>query len=142
MIKINNREYDWGSIAVVMWGRLIIGITGIEYKTKKVKEAKHGAGRDAKSIQHGKRECEGTLTLMQSEVIAMNQAARAKGYKDLLDVDVDIIVTYSAGFAVTVDKITCASFSENGKGMKEGDLQAEISLAFIALDIDEDITAI
>lgn len=142
MIRINNKEYDWGNITVVMWGRPIIGITGVEYKIKKVKEAKYGVGRFAKSLQHGKRECEGTLTLMQSEILAMNQAARAKGYKDLLDVDVDIIVTYTAGFSVTVDKIVCASFSEIPQSIKEGDLQAEIALPFIALDIDEDITAI
>jgi hypothetical protein len=140
MIKINNKEYAWGDIKVVVLGRQVIGIIGIEYTAKKAKEARFGAGREPKSIQHGRREYEGTLTLMQSEVIALNRAAQAGGYRDILDVDVDIVVSYLGDNGiVSTDAITCASFSELPKGMKEGDLQSEHALAFIALDIESDI---
>ena len=140
MIRINNKEYAWGDMMVVLFGRPIVGITGVEYKAKKAKETKHGSGRNPKSIQHGKREYEGTLTLTQSELIALNQAARAKGYKDILDVDFDIVITYEAGLVITVDKICCASITELPSGMKDGDAQAEISLPFVALDIEFDTT--
>jgi len=140
MVKINNKEYAWGDITVVVLGRSVIGITGIEYTTKKNKEARFGAGREPKSIQHGRREYEGKLTLMQSEVIALNKAAQMSGQKDILDVDVDIIVAYIGdNNIITTDKITCASFSELPKGMKEGDLQSEHAMAFVALDIENDI---
>lgn len=139
---VNNKEYAWGDITVVVFGRPLVGITGIEYKPKKAKETKHGWGRNPKSIQHGKREYEGTLTIMQGELIALNQAARAKGYKDILDVDFDIVITYEANMIVTVDKIRCASITELTNGMKEGDAQAEISLPFIALDVEFDTTAV
>lgn len=142
MIRINNKEYAWGDMMVVLFGRPIVGITGVEYKAKKAKETKHGSGRNPKSIQHGKREYEGTLTLTQSELIALNQAARAKGYKDILDVDFDIVITYEAGLVITVDKICCASITELPSGMKDGDAQAEISLPFVALDIEFDTTAL
>lgn len=142
MIRINNKEYAWGDMMVVLFGRPLVGITGVEYKAKKAKETKHGSGRNPKSIQHGKREYEGTLTLTQSELIALNQAARAKGYKDILDVDFDIVITYEAGLVITVDKICCASITELPSGMKDGDAQAEISLPFVALDIEFDTTAL
>ncbi len=142
MIRINNKEYAWGDITVVVFGRPLIGITGIEYKPKKAKTVKHGWGCDPKSIQHGKREYEGTLTLMQSELIALNQAARAKGYKDILDVDFDIVLTYEANLVITVDKICCASIADFNLGMKEGDAQAEISLPFVALDLYLDINSV
>ena len=139
MVRINNKEYAWGDITVVVLGRPVIGITGVDYTTKKAKEARHGAGREPKSIQHGRREYEGTLTLMQSEVIALNKAAQASGYKDILDVDVDIIVAYLGdNGVVSTDKIICASFSELPKGMKEGDLQSEHPMPFVALDIEND----
>ncbi|MCR9011960.1 MULTISPECIES: hypothetical protein [Porphyromonadaceae] len=141
MVRINNKEYAWGDIIVTLFGRPVTGITGIEYKTKKAKEAKFGSGRHAKSIQHGKREIEGTITLMQSEIIALNQAARQKGYKDILDVDFDILVSYMDGVAITTDKIVCVSISELPAGMKEGDTQSEHALPFLALDIDYDVTA-
>lgn len=140
MVRINKKEYAWGDISVLLFGRPVTGCTSIEYKLKKTKEHKFGWGRQAKSIQHGKRECEGTLTLMQSELIALNQAARLKKYKDILDVDLDIIISYMSDNGVlTTDKITCASFSEIPVGMKEGDLQSEHALPFIALDIDYDV---
>lgn len=141
MVTINNKEYAWGNITVVLLGRPIIGITGIEYKTKKVKESRYGAGRMPKSIQHGRWEFDGTLTLMQSEVIAMNEAARAAGYKNILDVEVDIIVAYLSddSATITTDKIVKASFTEMPVGMKEGDLQSEHAMPFIAMDILEAI---
>lgn len=141
-LRINNKEYAWGDISVTLWGRPVIGITGVEYKSKQKKEARRGMGRKAKSIQYGEEECEGTLTIMQSELIALNQAAKTKGYKNILGVDLEIIVSYQAGLVVTVDKICCASFTEIPSAMKEGDLQAEVALPFIAMDIEYDITGI
>lgn len=141
-MRINNKEYAWGDIAVTLWGRPVFGITGVEYKTKQTKEARFGMGRKAKSIQYGKQEYEGTLTIMQSEAIALNQAAKAKGYNSILEVDLDIVVSYQAGLIVTVDKICCASFTELPMTMKEGDLQAEIAMPFIAMDIEYDVTGI
>lgn len=136
---INNKEYAWGDITVVILGRPIIGITGIEYTSKKVKEQRYGSGRDVKSIQHGRWEPGGTITLMQSEVIAMNKAAKQGGYRNVLDIEVDIIVSYvSDDGIVSVDKIVGASFSELPKGMKEGDLQSEHAMPFVALDIEQD----
>lgn len=142
MVRINNKEYAWGDIKLVVLGRTVEGFTGIEYKLKQAKEAKYGAGRKAKSIQCGKEEVEGTLTVMQSELIALNQAARDKGYRNALGFDFDIIVSYLAGTIVTTDKICCASITELPGGMKEGDMQAEVALSFVALDVDYDITGI
>lgn len=141
-MRINNKEYAWGDVAVTLWGRPVLGITGIEYKTKQTKEARFGMGRQAKSIQHGKREYEGTLTIMQSELIALNQAAKTKGYSSILEVDLDIVVSYQSGLIITVDEICCASFTELPVAMKEGDLQAEIAMPFIAMDIEYDVTAL
>lgn len=140
MIKINQKEYAWGDIQVFMLGAFVLGLKGIEYKSKKNKELNFGAGRDARSIQHGRRENDGTLTVSQSDLEALNRAARAKGYKDILDIDVDIVVSYMPEYSdvITVDHIRCASFSEIPKGMKEGDMKSEHALPYLCLDIDYD----
>lgn len=92
-IRINGKEYDWGTIKIIMWGRPVVGATSVDYKLAKAKEALYAAGRYAKGIQHGQRAASGTLTLLQSEIIAMNRAARERlqghprrgcGYSDLL----------------------------------------------------------
>lgn len=138
MVTINNKEYAWGDIQVVMWGRPVIGLKGIEYKTTKDKELNYGAGREAYGIQHGKRANEGTIKLSSAELNAMNNAAKAKGYQDILDVELNIIVSYipEGSVAITVDEIICASFKELPKGMNEGDLKAEHSLPFVCLKIN------
>lgn len=143
-IVINGKEYAWGDVQVVMWGRNVVGLRGIDYKTKKDKQPLYAMGRTAKSIQHGKRSVEGTITLTQSEFIAMNRAAQQKGYKDLLDVEVDIIVSYipEDSVAITMDRIVCASFSELPAGMKEGDLNAEHAMPFVALDCDYNLSKV
>lgn len=139
-VVINNREYEWGDIEVIVLGRPVTGITGIEYTTKRTKELRFGSGVEPKSIQRGRREYEGTITLMQSEVIALNKAAQQAGYKDILDVDVDIIVTYLSETNVpTVDTLKICSFSELPKGMKEGDLQSEHAMPFVCLRIENDV---
>lgn len=140
MNHFNSKEYTYCDIEVYMLGRLIGGLRGIEYKTKKNKESLYGSGRKARSIQHGKREYEGTITVTQSELIALDRAALEAGFEDCLDLDFDIIVTYlSPNGIVTVDKIIQASITESGRSMKEGDMLMEVSLPFICLDITKNV---
>lgn len=141
-VRINGKEYAWGDIQVILWGRPVVGLKGIDYKLTKTKEVLHGAGRTGKGIQHGQRSASGSITLTQSELEAMNRAAKSKGYKDILDVDLNIIVSYipEDSVAITVDEIVCASFSEIPKGMKAGDMNSEHAMPFVALDIDYDVT--
>ena len=77
---------------------------------------------------------------MQSELEALERTAQANGYNSLLDVDFDIVVSYSTDNGViTVDKICRASITEMPKGMKQGDFYSEHALPFIALDIQRNI---
>lgn len=139
MIRINQIEHSWGDILIWVAGQPIYGCRGVSYNKKKEKQHLHAAGRDPRAIQHGKRTPDGDVTLIQSAVAAMNRAARAAGYRDFLDVDADIVVTYlSEDKVLSADRIVCASFSEIPKGMKEGDPYMEITLPFLCLDIIED----
>ena len=137
----NSKEYAYCDVAVTMLGRPVTGLRGIEYTVKKAKEALYGAGVNPKSIQHGRREYEGTLTVLQSELEALNRAAKEAGHTDALDLDFDIVVTYLSEGVLTTDIIRCASITEFPKGMKEGDLNSEHALPFIALRIDTNVTA-
>ncbi|MBD5397745.1 hypothetical protein HDR62_06430 [bacterium] len=140
-MAFNSREYSYCDVQATILGRPLTGLRGIEYTAKKSKEAVFGAGINPKSIQHGRREYEGTLTVLQSELEALNRAAKEAGYTDCLDLEFDIVVTYTSGETVTTDIIRCASITEFPKGMKEGDLNSEHALPFIALGIDTNVTA-
>lgn len=140
MSYFNSKEYTFCNVEVFVLGRSIGGLRGIEYKKKKTKEVLFGAGHKGRAIQHGKREFEGTLTVLQSELIALDRAAKEAGLEDCLDLDFDISITYSGDNGiVTTDRIKGASITETPKALKEGDLSMEIALPFIALDVENDI---
>lgn len=132
----NSKEYSFCDVSVFMLGRFVTTLRGIEYKTKKNKEVLYAAGEKPRGIQHGKREIEGTLTILQSDLIALDRAAQEAGKNDCLDLDFDIIVSYiGESLVVTTDRIVTASLTESPRNLKEGDLYMEIALPFIALDV-------
>ena len=140
MFTFNSKEYAWVDLQVFLLGRLVGGIRGVEYKKKVAKEALYGAGKRARGIQHGKREFEGTITLLQSEVIALDKSAKAAGYDDIMDVEFDIVVSYVPKTGIiTTDRIVQASITEIPKSLKEGDLHMELALPFIAMDVEDNL---
>lgn len=136
----NSKDYNYCDLQVFLLGRNIIGLRGIEYDSKKAKEALYGAGREPMAIQHGKREYEGTVTVLMSELTALDRAAQEAGYDDCLDLDFDIIVTYlSPTGIVKTDKILQASITSTKSAVKEGDMYVEISLPFVCMGVKKNI---
>lgn len=86
-------------------------------------------------------EYEGAVTVLQSELIAMQAAAKQSGYDDITDLEFDIIVSYlSESGVVQTDKVVNASVTEAPNSIKEGDLYSEHALPFIACDIEYNVT--
>lgn len=139
-LKINENEYAWGDGQLRMLGRQVGHFTGIEYKVSQEKEQLYAAGRHAVAIQRGRVKVEGTLTLLQSEVIALTRAAKEQGYDNILGLSIDLVMTYASADGVsTTDKIVSAEFTEVPKTSKEGDMKMEVAMPFLALDLQEDI---
>lgn len=140
MATFNSKEYAWIDVNVVLLGKPVAGLRGIEYKSKRQKEALYATGKKARGIQMGRKEYDGTITVLQSELIAMQAAAKAKGYDDVTDLEFDIIVTYlPESGVVQTDKVVNASITEVPNNMKEGDLYSEHALPFIACDVEYNV---
>ncbi len=136
-MPFNSSEYSWADIKVVMLGRPIGGLRGVKYKKTQEKETVYGAGNEPRAIQRGNRSYEGEITLLQSELEALNRSA-GKG-KDVTDLrNVNIVVAYAPeqGAPLVTDTIKNVEFTEFEKGMQQNDKFAEISLPFIALGIE------
>lgn len=113
MASFNSKEFAWIDVNVVLLGKPVAGLRGIEYKSKRSKEALFATGKKARGIQLGKKEYEGTITVLQSELIAMQAAAKQAGYDDITDLEFDIIVSYiSESGVVQTDKVVNASVTE------------------------------
>ena len=141
MASFNTKQFAWIDVNVVLLGKPVTELRGIEYKSKRSKEALFATGKKARGIQMGKKEYEGTITVLQSELIAMQAAAKQSGYDDITDLEFDIIVSYmSETGVVQTDKVVNASITEAPNSIKEGDLYSEHALPFIACDIEYNVS--
>lgn len=130
----NSREYEYADISVIMAGRTVTGFRAISYTKSQEKEALYAKGNRPHSIQHGNKSYEGSITLLQSELEALELASGG----DALDASFDLMVSYGnpmKGDVIQTDYIKGAEITEIPKGMSQGDKFAEIELPFIALDV-------
>ncbi len=135
MPVFSTKQYAWSSIKVFLFGRLVTELRGVDYNTKKEKEPVYGQGEDPLSIQPGNKSHEGNLMILQSGLEAMISAAKAQGYADITDIPgFNIQVSYAnAGEVPTTDTLIGCEFTEEPKGMKQGDKFSEHTLPFIFL---------
>lgn len=134
----NSKQYQFSDVSVIILGRKIEGFRGVKYKVSVEKEPLYGRGKKALSIQSGVEKIEGELMMLQSEVIALVTAVKsASPTSKITDISFDIVVTYGDGTTAITDIIRSAEFTDYEKGLQNGDKFMEISMPFIALDIDE-----
>jgi hypothetical protein len=136
-MHFNSKQYAWSNVQVVMLGKPVTGLRGVEYKTSREKEPVYGAGDEPQGIQYGNKKYEGTLTFLQSELEALTRFAKANGFNDITDIDFDVVVAYvpQTGEPIVTDTIKFASITEIPKSLKQGDKFMEVALPFIALGV-------
>ncbi len=140
MNEFNSKEYTFCDMEAIVFGRPLLTLQGLEYKSKKEKKVLKGSGGRNRGIQHGGRDYEGTLTVLQSDLIALNREAKNKGYKDALDLDFDVIVNYASDNGIlSIDRLVTISITELPVGLKQGDLNMEVALPFVMLDVEPNV---
>lgn len=132
----NSREYEWADVNVVIGGRIITGIRSVKYKESKEKEVLYGKGNKPQGIQHGNYSYDGEVTILQSELQALETAAKAAGVGSILELSMEIVVSYvdpGKGGVISTDILHGAEFTESEKGLAQGAKFMEITLPFIFL---------
>jgi hypothetical protein len=139
-MEFNSAEYGWVDIEVFLLGRLITGLRGIKYKSSQEKEVIHASGNEPRAIGRGNKTHEGTITLLQSEVQALERAAgEGNDIYDLRNLTIAVAYAPKDGGAISTDIIQNAEFTEVEKGMEQGAKFGEIALPFIALGIKKNV---
>lgn len=132
MATFSSKQYQWKNITIAFGGRIVEGVTEVEYTEKTEKSYLYGRGNQPHEIMEGNRTYEGKLTIWQSELEAMTRDS-ADG--DLLNIRFDVVVAYipsDAGQVVT-DIIKDVEFTEVKKGLKQGDknMMVEMPIMFL-----------
>lgn len=130
----SSKQYEWSDIALSYGGRIIDGVTEVEYTEKTEKEYLYGRGRHPMEILEGKRSYEGKLSVWQSELESLTRDSRNK---DLLDLSFDVVVSYipKDGGQIVTDILKNVEFTEVKKGMKQGDKNMIVELPIMFLKI-------
>ena len=133
-MQINTKEYEWADVNVVVAGRMVTGIRGVSYKSSQEKEPLYGKGSKPHSIQRGNKSYEGSVTLLQSELEALELACGG----DALDASFNIVVSYGNPFkgdVITTDLLVGCEITEIPKSLNQNDKFMEIELPLVMLDV-------
>ena len=128
------REYEWSDVSVVLANHDVIGLRGVSYSSSQEKEALYAKGNKPHGIQRGNISYSGTIRLLQSELIALQEAAGGS----VLNITTDVVVAYgnpASGSAKHTDLIRGVEFTEEPKSLNQNDKFMEIELPFIAIDV-------
>lgn len=137
-VDINGREYEWGDCAFILGNRDMVRYRGIKYTPKIEREAIYAKGSKPVSIQSGNLSYEGEVTMLQSEYQKLVKAGKGSIFGLILD-GLQNYGNPLKGDAMTTDRIESLRFTEAPREIKQGDKFQEITLPFIALNIEEDI---
>ncbi|WP_199118711.1 hypothetical protein [Pedobacter sp. ASV28] len=133
-MTFGSKQYAWSDISIALGGKIINGITEIEYTKKKEKEALYGRGSDPHAILSGKNTYEGKISIWQSELESMIASAPNK---DVLALNFDVVVAYvpQDGGPIVVDILKNVEFTEVKKAMKQGDKNMVVELPIVFTQI-------
>lgn len=130
----NSKEYEWADVTVVMAGRDVTGIRGVQYSASQEKEALYAKGNKPHGIQRGNKSYSGSIRILQSELDALSAAAGG----DVLDVNFNIVVAYgnpSKGDIIRTDLLVGVEITDVPKGLNQNDKFMEIELPLLMLDV-------
>ena len=135
---INDREYEWADLTLILGGRDVVRFRGLKYSRKIERESIYAKGRKPVAIQSGNESYEGEIKMLQSEYETLVQAGKGS----VLGLVLDSLASYGnplTGDAMITDRIESLRFTEEAKEFNQGDKFMEITLPFIALDIKNQI---
>jgi hypothetical protein len=134
----NGINYSWGDIKLVLFGRVVTGITAISYKVKQTKENNYGQGEEPISRGYGNREYEASIDLFIDELRSIKASAQAAGL-DLLSlgpVDVPVIYGNSRTQRLGTDILKSLEFLEDPMSGKQGDTKMIVTVPVIIAGIE------
>lgn len=132
---MDTREYEWSDLTLILGGRDVTGFRAAKYTESQEKEVLYAKGAHGHSVQNGNISVEGSFTLLQSEVLALQAAA---GGSILKIRNLTAVVAYgnpSEGTPMVTDTITGISFTEVPKELTQGDKFMEVEIPFVALRV-------
>jgi hypothetical protein len=126
---VNGVQYGWVNLNNIAFGVPVIGILGIKWRRKQVKENQYGAGNDAIARTYGNITYEGSITVYKDWWKSVCDAAPNK---DPLQIaPFDWTIAYGNGnVAAATETLKNVEFLEDGLDANQGDTKLTIEIPF------------
>lgn len=133
-MSFSSKQYGWCDLSATVGGRILSGLTAIEYKESVEKDYLYGRGCKPHGIISGNRSFEGKISIWQSELEAMTRDAQDK---DVLKLEFPITVAYVPhdGGQIVTDILQGCQFTEIPKGMNQGDKNKIIEMPIMFIGV-------
>lgn len=127
---INGIAYSWAQLKINILGANPAGITAISYKEKQEKQNNYGLGNQPVSRSRGKIEYEASISMYQSEVEALQAASPTGRIQDIPPFDI-VSAFIPDGGKIVAHTLHNVEFMENGRDLKQGDMDVVVVLPLI-----------
>lgn len=139
--NITTSECAWANFEIKVLGRTIKGLRGFGFKKSVEKEYLLGAGDEPIDIMSGTKKYDGSIKILGFEIDALNKAASVAGFGDITEVPHEaVVITCSFKRRITdpISTYTASgvAFTENGVDLEQNAKHREITLPWIAMNID------
>lgn len=132
---VNGREFSWEELSAAINGRVIEGIQGIEYTTETAHYNIKGRGKGNVAISVGQDDCDGSITLLQSEVEAIQASVPPGGKITRLVFDVTVGYVPEVAGVPVFDRLLGCRIKKLTKAYKNSDGFMVCDLPLMIYDI-------
>lgn len=139
-MAVNKKEYAFEDVEIVLFGRPIVGFQSVEYESMKEHSNVKGRGNRPVAMGRGSEDFTGKLTLLQSEVEAIQ--ASIPNNKPLTSLPAfNMIVSYAPtdGSPIVVDAVLGCRVKSYKKGISTDDGNMTVDLDLLPFDIKYNI---
>lgn len=131
---INGTAYGWSQIVVNVLGVPVVGIKSIKYSEDQEMQDNYGAGNRPVSRGYGPIKATGSITLLMSEVEALQKVSSTGRLQDIPEFD--IVVSYiPEGGEIVSHTIHNCRFMKNSREASQGDMEMTSELELLVSHI-------
>lgn len=136
-MDFNSSEYAWKDIEVVMLGRPLVRILETSYKVATEQIPLYGRGQKVLDINEGNESVSGSLKIGQSELEALIRKSKEYGASNPTHLPkLDLVISYARNGIIIIDVVQGVKFQEFDKAMAQGAGAMEVTLPYIAMDVE------
>ena len=123
-------DTQWSDQIAYVGGARCTKIEAVSFGVSRPLEELFGEGDEPIQLNEGNRKYSGSITLLKQAYDELNDAAIAAGGRDILDLELDIVIVYKAKGARRMRTMTMVGvkFGDVKLDWKQGDTKMEVPL--------------